>query len=192
MIEGRYNNKWGYDHVGGDVTVEKVKVIHSYLTLYRPWNSPGQNTGVGSLSLLQGIFLTQGANPGLLQCRWILYQLSHQGSPTMERGLIIKEDPYCSGRLLLWRGKIYNTGTLIPWGLLHRGGAMTIQRTIIIKGTITIEGDHSVEGDYYRSSVQFSRSVMSDSLPPHEPQHARPPCPLPTPRAHSNPCSLSW
>ena len=42
------------------------------------------------------------------------------------------------------------------------------------------------------SSVQFSRSVVSDSLPPHEPQHARPPCPLPTPRAHSNPCSLSW
>ena len=172
--------------------MEKVKVIHSYLTLYRPWNSPGQNTGVGRLSLLQGIFLTQGANPGLLQCRRILYQLSHQGSPTMERGLIIKEDPYCSGRLLLWRGKIYNRGTLIPWGLLHRGGAMTIQRPIIIKGTITIEGDHSVEGDYYRSSVQFSRSVMSDSLPPHEPQHARPPCPLPTPGAHSNPCSLSW
>ena len=186
MIEGRYNNKWGYDHVGGDVTVEKVKVIHSYLTLYRPWNSPGQNTGVGRLSLLQGIFLTQGANPGLLQCRWILYQLSHQGSPTVERGLIIKEDPYCSGRLLLWRGKIYNRGTLIPWGLLHRGGAMTIQRTIIIKGTITIEGDHSVEGDYYRSSVQFSRSVMSDSLPPHEPQHARPPCPSSTPRVHSD------
>ena len=60
--------------------MEKVKVIHSYLTLYRPWNSPGQNTGVGRLSLLQGIFLTQGANPGLLQCRRILYQLSHQGS----------------------------------------------------------------------------------------------------------------
>ena len=172
--------------------MEKVKVIHSYLTLYRPWNSPGQNTGVGSLSLLQGIFLTQGANPGLLQCRWILYQLSHQGSPTMERGLIIKEDPYCSGRLLLWRGKIYNRGTLIPWGLLHRGGAMTIQRTIIIKGTITIEGDHSVEGDYYRSSVQFSRSVVSDSLRPHEPQHARPPCPSPTPGVHPNTCPLSW
>ena len=134
--------------------MEKVKVIHSYLTLYRPWNSPGQNTGVGSLFLLHGIFLTQGVNPGLPHCRWILYQLSHQGSPTVERGLIIKEDPYCSGRLLLWRGKIYNRGTLIPWGLLHRGGAMTIQRTIIIKGTITIEGDHSVEGDDYRSSVQ--------------------------------------
>ena len=38
----------------------------------RPWNSPGQNTGVGSLSLLQGIFPTQGSNPGLLHCRQIL------------------------------------------------------------------------------------------------------------------------
>ena len=48
--------------------------------LYNPWNSPGQNTGVGSLSHLQGIFPTQGLNPGLLHCRWILYQLSHKGS----------------------------------------------------------------------------------------------------------------
>ena len=48
--------------------------------LYSPWNSPGQNTGVGSLSLLQGFFPTQGSNLGLLHCRWILYQLSHQGS----------------------------------------------------------------------------------------------------------------
>ena len=49
--------------------------------LYSPWNSPGQNTGVGSLSLLQGIFPTQLLNPGLPHCRWILDQLSHQGSP---------------------------------------------------------------------------------------------------------------
>ena len=40
-------------------------------------------------------------------------------------------------------------------------------------------------------SVQFSRSVVSDSLQPHELQHARPPCPPPTPRVHQNPCSLS-
>ena len=40
-----------------------------------------QNTGVGSLSLLQGIFPTQGSNPGLLHCRQILYQLSHKGNP---------------------------------------------------------------------------------------------------------------
>ena len=49
--------------------------------LYSPWNSPGQNTGVGSFSLLQGIFPTQGSNPGLPHYKWILYQLSHQGSP---------------------------------------------------------------------------------------------------------------
>ena len=49
--------------------------------LYSPCNSPGQNTGVGSLSLLQGIFLTQGSNPGLWHCRRILYQLSNKGSP---------------------------------------------------------------------------------------------------------------
>ena len=41
------------------------------------------------------------------------------------------------------------------------------------------------------SSVQFSRSVMSNSLQPHEPQHARPPCPSPTPGVHPNPCPSS-
>ena len=51
------------------------------LGLYSPWNSPSQNTGVGSRSLLQGIFPTQGLNLGLPHCRQILYQLSHQGSP---------------------------------------------------------------------------------------------------------------
>ena len=49
--------------------------------LHGPWNSPGQNTGVGSHSLLQGVFPTQGSNPGLPHCRWILYQLSHKGNP---------------------------------------------------------------------------------------------------------------
>ena len=46
-----------------------------------PLDSPDQNTGEGSLSLLQGIFPTQGSNPGLPHCRRILYQLSHKGSP---------------------------------------------------------------------------------------------------------------
>ena len=45
------------------------------------WNSPDQNTGVGSFSLFQGIFPTQGSNPGLPHCKWILYQLSHKWSP---------------------------------------------------------------------------------------------------------------
>ena len=63
-----------------------VKVAQSCPTLqphglYSPWNSPGQNIGVGGLSFLQGIFPTQGSNPGLPHCRRILYQLSPQGSP---------------------------------------------------------------------------------------------------------------
>ena len=49
--------------------------------LYSLWNSPGWNTGVDSLSLLQGIFSTQGSYTGLPHCGWILYQLSHKGRP---------------------------------------------------------------------------------------------------------------
>ena len=64
----------------------KVKVTQSCPTLCdpmdcSPWNSPGQNTGVGSLSLLQGIFPIQGLNPDLPHCRRILYQLSYWVSP---------------------------------------------------------------------------------------------------------------
>ena len=71
-------------------TLHKVKWSESHSVvsdslwphgLYSPWNSPDQNTREGSLSLLQGIFPTQGLNPGLLHCRWIPYQLSHKGNP---------------------------------------------------------------------------------------------------------------
>ena len=51
------------------------------MSKYSPWDSLGQNTGVGSLSLLQGTSPSQGSNPGLLHCRRILYQQSHKGSP---------------------------------------------------------------------------------------------------------------
>ena len=49
--------------------------------LYSPWNSPGQNAGVGSLSVLQKIFPTQGLNWGLPRCGKNLYQLNHKGNP---------------------------------------------------------------------------------------------------------------
>ena len=48
--------------------------------MYSPWTSPGQNTGVGRLLVLQEIFPNQGSNLGLPHCRQI-YQLSHKGSP---------------------------------------------------------------------------------------------------------------
>ena len=62
--------------------------------LYSPWNSPSQNTWVGSLSLLQEIFPTQGLNPGLLHCRWIIYQLTHKGSPRILKWVAY---PFSSG-----------------------------------------------------------------------------------------------
>ena len=70
--------------VGVKVKRKKVKVTQSFPTLcdphglYRPWNSPGENTGVDSLSLLQWIFPTQGSNSGLRRCGWFIYQLSHK------------------------------------------------------------------------------------------------------------------
>ena len=66
--------------------------------LYSPWNSPGQNTGVASLSLFQGIFPTQGSNPGPLYCRQILYQLTHKGSR----------------RILKWVGYPFSSGSSWP------------------------------------------------------------------------------
>ena len=57
--------------------MEFPRTFHGNLV---PWNFPGQNTGVGSLSLLEGIIPTRGLNPGLPDCRWILYQQSQKGS----------------------------------------------------------------------------------------------------------------
>ena len=74
--------------------------------LYSLWNSPGQNTGVGSHSLLQRIFPNQGSNPGLPHGRRILYQLSHQGSP----------------RILEWVAYLFSSGDLTQesnHGFLH-------------------------------------------------------------------------
>ena len=82
----------------------EVKVPQSCPTLwshglYSPWNSPGQKIEVGSLSLLQRIFPTQGSNPGLSHCRQIIYQLSQKGSSKLSPrgcgggGLVVKSCP---------------------------------------------------------------------------------------------------
>ena len=64
-----------------------------------PWNFPGKSTRVGCRFLLQGIFLTQGSNPGLPHCRQMLYHLNHQGSPKN-----ISLSPF------FWGGEGKNTG----------------------------------------------------------------------------------
>ena len=86
--------------------------------LYSPWNSPGQNNGVGSHFLLQGIFPTQGSNPGLWHCRQILYQLSHKESQAdaylpcgTETGFVPKEPLTCHVQALLEGGYCLSTVT---------------------------------------------------------------------------------
>ena len=64
-----------------------------------PWNCSGKNTGVSCHSLLQGIFLTQGLNPGLLHCRQILYHLNHQESPSKWESFWKRENTYTDARM---------------------------------------------------------------------------------------------
>ena len=66
-----------------------------------PGDSPGKNSGVGCLFLLQGIFPTQGSNPGLLHCRRILYRLSHQGSPQGVKSVIFQGIIFASTIVIL-------------------------------------------------------------------------------------------
>ena len=86
--------------------------------LYIPWNSPGQNTGVGSLSLLQGIIPTQGSNPGLPNCRQILYQLSHQGSPITKK----------EGKQ--WRVQVERQARMHQGVSLHRKTSLNLLKSI--------------------------------------------------------------
>ena len=92
-----------------------------WTVLNSPWNSPGQNTGVSSLPLLQGIFQTQGSNPGHLHCRQILYQLSHQGSPSENfiskyvPGQLHSETHYAASWCL--SGRIFCLVLLLHWQL---------------------------------------------------------------------------
>ena len=161
--------------------------------------------GVGSLSLLQGIFPTQGLKQGLPHCRWILYQLSRKGSPRILGRVADLPDPgikpgspalqvdslptQLSGKpksIHIFLGKVltraYTNATMteikmknIPF--TQEIFLMPLPNQFISKKTTFL---------IIWLSVQFSRTVVSDSLWPHEPQYTRPPCPSPTPGVHSD------
>ena len=84
----------------------RSRALQTVSLLSEPPRKP-KNTGVGSLSLLQGIFPTQGSNPSLSHCGWILYQLSHKESP----------------RILEWVAYAFSSGIFLTQdlnrGLLH-------------------------------------------------------------------------
>ena len=79
-IAGRFFIDWATREAPEVKLKVKWKSLSRVRLFATPWNSPDQITGVGSFSLLQGIFPIQGSNPGILCCRRILYQLSHEGN----------------------------------------------------------------------------------------------------------------
>ena len=96
---------------------------------HSPWDSPGQNTGVGSFFLLQGIFPTQGSNPGLPRCKQIIYHLSHKGSPRILEWVAY---PFSSGSS--WPGIELGSPAMqvdsLPteiWGIWKEPGKYTIR-----------------------------------------------------------------
>ena len=163
----------------------KVKAAQSCPTLCYPtdcpWNSPGQSTRVVSLSFLQEIFPTQGSNPCLPHCKWILYQLSHKGSPwTLE-----------------WVAFSSSRGFFQP---RNRSGVSCIAGKFFTNWAI--REAHNVNQNYNEVSSHtsqnvvlllflFSNWVISDSLQPHRLQHARLPCLSLSPGVCSNSCPLS-
>ena len=98
----------GLQRVGQDCAAE----LNSTERLLCPWGFPGKSTGVGCHFFLQGIFLTQGSNPGLLHCRQTLYPLSHQGSPKVV--LVVKKN--------LLAGDVRDTGLIPGLGRSPGGG----------------------------------------------------------------------
>ena len=85
-IAGGFFTIWATREALKIIKCESCSVLSDSLRphgLYSPWNSPGQNTRMGRYSRLQGIFPSQGSNPGLLHYRWIFYHLSYQGSPIL-------------------------------------------------------------------------------------------------------------
>ena len=124
--------------------------------LYIPWNSPGQNIEEGSLSLVQRISPTQGLNPGLRHCRWILYQLSHKGSP---RILECVADTFSIRsswpRNQIWvsciEGKFFTN-----WAMRE---ALCLNCKVLIN-YVTFTNDNSSTSDSYFGLVNFNSCLM--------------------------------
>ena len=140
----------------------------SFKELLCPWDSPGENTGVGCDALLQEIFLTQGSNPCLTV------------------------SPVLAGRFFT---------TSATWEALLWSAAAAAAKSLQSCPALSDPIDGSPLGSSVPGisfflwsqirSDQISCSVVSDSLRPHESQHARPPCPSPTPGVHSDSCPSS-
>ena len=160
----------GKDPDAGKVS-ESRSVMSDSLWPHGLWNSPGQNIGVSSLSLLQGIFPTQGANPSLPFCRRILYQLSHKGSPRILEWVAYPFSSRSSWprnwtRVPCIAGGFFTNWAVCweDWGKQRRGWQkMRLLESIMIQRTWTWELWETVrEGEVWCAAVHGSQRVRPD------------------------------
>ena len=151
-ITGRFFTIWATSESESRSVVPDSLQPHG---LYSPWNSPAKNTGEGIHSFLQGIFLTQGSNPGLLHYRQILYHLSHQGSPSCYIKWIQMSIPPSWYSWLIW----LKLGLLPSPGILKSG-------QIQMLGIIGAESGRSPNpGTAQILFLLWSRLLLSYSAP---------------------------
>ena len=117
--EGKKERKWNLSVVPDSLQHHGVEPAR----LLCPWDFPGKNTGVGYCFLLQGIFLTQGLNLGLLHCRQSLYCLSHQGSP----GDPMDVEPMDVGNFIYGSSAFLNPA----WTSLEVHGSRTVEAWLV-------------------------------------------------------------
>ena len=119
------------------------------IRLLCPWDSPGKDSGVGCHFLLQGIFPTQGSSPGLLNCRQILYCLSHQGSPTQQMTNLIYAplkfvfyDPY---DWIIFKGRLYIFKISNSYHLILCSVGLHFQVTSVLKAMLNLHLKFTIE-----------------------------------------------
>ena len=148
-----------------------------------PWNSPGQNTGVGSRSLLQGVFPTQGSNPGLPHCRWILddKRPKRELCPNSRNPCPFSKIEHSSHSVA------YEISKTIKTNHSHTSVAYIFRQSYALSPLLS---PSAMPTPSIWSVVQ-SLSVMSYSLLSHGLLHSRVPCPSLPPIVCSNSCPLS-
>ena len=130
--------------------------------LLRPWDSLGKNTGVGCHCLLQGIYLTQGSNPGLSHCRQILYHL-YQGSPKeLTRGQRDENAQACPHASLT--GHSLHVDSIFPWGRSNLYGFFEREVPCLLRLSISMN-NNTLRNGLFCSGAPPPRKGSSFLLP---------------------------
>ena len=133
--------------------------------------------------------------------RWFLLgrkAMKNQNSVLKSRGITANKGPYRQSNVIssshVWMWELDNKEGWVPKNWCLRNPNWKRSKTLILADDMILDIENPKDiARKLLSSVQFSHSVVSDSLQPYESQNARPPCPSPTPRAYSNSCpSSKW